>query len=214
MDTIVRYSWKAAATVVLLAATLAGCASGRSGSASDTAAATSSASASSQPSASAGALPAEGDQQSYRFDLKSTGVEPLPKWAGKVEMTKKDPLYVSGTDLEGALTIDLKLTRKAGYLIANGEGVLWNGQRSVKFAITESAGLLEKKLSADGTLVFGALQAHSEEIKRDFSFDLRLVPEANELELRLPNRDGLIVFGKSAVLERHRDEVSQATSGA
>lgn len=213
MDAIDRHGWKAAATVVLLAAMLAGCAAGRSDSAGESAAVTPSASASSQPSASA-ALPSEGEQQSYRFDLKSTGVEPLPKWAGKVEMTKKDPLYVSGTDLEGALTIDLKLIRKGSYLIADGEGVLWNGQRSVKFAITESAGLLEKKLSADGTLVFGALQAHSDEIKRDFSFDLRLVPEADELELRLPNRDGLIVFGKSAVLERHRDEVSQVTSGA
>ncbi|CAI6045433.1 hypothetical protein [Cohnella sp. JJ-181] len=213
MDAILRSIGKGTAAALLSALLLAGCASGDSNSASDSpgAAATSSAQAS---ASAAAALPADGEQKSYHFDLKSTGVEPLPAWAGKVDMTKKDPLYVSGTDLEGALSIDLKVVRKGSFLIAGGEGVLWNGQRSVKFALPDTSTLLEKPLSADGTLVYGGLQAHSDEIGRDFSFDLRFVPEAGELELRLPNRDGLILFGGSAALERHKEEVARVTSGS
>ncbi|MDI4644599.1 hypothetical protein [Cohnella hashimotonis] len=207
-------TWKGAAAALLAMTLLAGCGAGRSDSNGESASPTaSSATASATASSSADrALPADGEAKTYRFDLKSTSVEPLPKWAGQVDMTKKDPLYVSGTDLEGALTINLKLSRKGNYLIAGGEGVLWNGQRSVKFAMPDNSTLLEKPLSADGTLVYGGLQARSDEIDRDFSFDLRLVPEAGELELRLPNKDGLIRFGQSAVLERHEEEVAQVVS--
>ncbi|MFC3798580.1 hypothetical protein [Cohnella sp. GCM10012308] len=208
-------TWKGAAAALLAMALLAGCGTGKSDSNGASAPTGSSATASASASSSAGqALPADGEAKTYHFDLKSTSVEPLPKWAGQVDMTKKDPLYVSGTDLEGALAIDLKLTRKGNYLIAGGEGVLWNGQRSVKFAMPDNSTLIEKPLSADGTLVFGGLQAHSDEIERDFSFDLRLVPEAGELELRLPNKDGLIRFGHSAVLERHEEEVAQVVSAS
>ncbi|MFD2334229.1 hypothetical protein ACFSR7_33680 [Cohnella sp. GCM10020058] len=208
-------TWKGAAAALLAMALLAGCGTGKSDSNGESAPSGSSATASASASSSAGqALPADGEAKTYHFDLKSTSVEPLPKWAGQVDMTNKDPLYVSGTDLEGALTIDLKLTRKGNYLIAGGEGVLWNGQRSVKFAMPDNSTLIEKPLSADGTLVFGGLQAHSDEIERDFSFDLRLVPEAGELELRLPNKDGLIRFGRSAVLERHKEEVAQVVSAS
>ncbi|SFA90078.1 hypothetical protein SAMN05216312_102128 [Cohnella sp. OV330] len=207
--------WKGAAATLLAAALLAGCAAGRSDSNGESAPAASSPAASAQASSSADqALPADGEAKTYHFDLKSTSVEPLPKWAGQVDMTKKDPLYVSGTDLEGALAIDLKLTRKGNYLIAGGEGVLWNGQRSVKFAMPDNSTLIEKPLSADGTLVYGGLQARSDEIDRDFSFDLRFVPDAGELELRLPNKDGLIRFGQSAVLERHEEEVAQVVSSS
>lgn len=214
MDDIYRHGWKAAAAALLAAALLSGCGSGGSeagGSAGASQSATASAAQSGSPAA---ALPADGEAKTYHFDLKSAKVEPLPAWAGTIEMTKKDPLYISGTDLEGALTADIKLSRKGEYLTAGGEGVLWNGQRSTKFALPDTSVLLEKQLGEDGTLVYGALQARSEEIGRDFSFDLRLVPESGELELRLPNRDGLIVFGQSAVLGKHQDEVSKVTAGS
>lgn len=204
-----RHGWKAAAAGLLAIGLLAGCAGANEGGKQ----AQQTAPASSQPAAgSEAALPSDGERQDYHFDLTSTAVEPLPKWAGTVDMTKKDPLYISGTDLEGALTADIKLSRKGGYLVASGEGVIWNGQRSVKFVIADSA-VLEKKLNADGTLVYGALQARADEIDRSFSFDMRLVPEAGELELRLPNKDGLILFGQSAVLGKHQDEVAKVTAG-
>lgn len=215
MDAILSPIWKGTAAALLAAALLSGCASGRSDTNGESGTASAPPTASAQASSAGNqALPADGEAKTYHFDLKSTSVEPLPKWAGQVDMTKKDPLYVSGTDLEGALSIDLKLSRKGNYLIAGGEGVLWNGQRSVKFAMPDNSTLIEKPLSADGTLVFGGLQARSDEIDRDFSFDLRFVPEAGELELRLPNKDGLIRFGRSAVLERHEEEVAQVVSAS
>ncbi|MCC3374918.1 hypothetical protein [Cohnella sp. REN36] len=147
-------------------------------------------------------------ERTYRFDLKSTRAEPMPDGAGGAG--PNNALGVSPTDLEAVATLTFDLARKGDFLLAEGEGVLWTGTRSLPFKLDQTSVVREDTLDGETAFVHGTLQATTTGKQlTSFALDFRLLPDAYQLELRLPAGKQFVVFGDSPAMAERAEEIGK-----
>ncbi|MBB6669749.1 hypothetical protein [Cohnella nanjingensis] len=147
--------------------------------------------------------------RTYHYDLKSTRAEPMPEGSGNGS-GGSDALEVSPADLESVLTLDFDLSQKGDFLIAEGEGVLWTGKRSIPFALDQTSVVREDALTGDAAFVHGTLQAHATgKQKTTFALDFRLLPQDKQIELRMPVGKQFVVYGDSPAMAERAEEIGK-----
>jgi len=158
-------------------------------------------------SAGSGAVAIEA--ASYSLDVKAERFESPP------EGTRVDPLpltssiYIESAETEADVSLDFSLNRKGDFTLAEGKGVLTIKGRSVPFALDQVSVVHREKLSDGTEFVFGGLQANAAAgiEPSTFAFGFRFIPQTQELELRLSNGEGLVVFGHGDTIAQHEQEI-------
>lgn len=154
--------------------------------------------ASGTPTASAEA-DAEADGQGkaeYAFDLKAEGFEKAPEGTTLEPVDASSVIYVPADRPNASVRLDFDLVQKGDFTIAEGTGSLDIDGKSVPFSIDQISVMHQAQLKDGHTFVYGGLQVNAKSDPSTFAFGFRFIPETKELELRLSNGEGLVVFGR------------------
>jgi hypothetical protein len=193
------------AFIALLAVGMTACSSGKidEGSASST--------------ASSPLAPPSGQQEEESgelFELKADSFEQTPEGTKPDPLAEDSPIYVAEGSREAGIRLTLSLDKRGDFLLATGNGELNNGNgASVPFTIDQTSVMHSDSLSEGKTLVYGGLTVNAKESNLVFVLGFRYVPETKELELRLANGEGLVVFGHGETLDSSKTRIEELESG-
>lgn len=204
-----KKTWKRypleAATIVLLAVSLSACSENKSEGGSE---------AAGSPAATAASASAAGnssqEEQGEHYELQAESFEQTPEGTKPDPLAKDSPIYVASGSKEASVSLNLSLDKRGDFLLAQGTGELKNGQGStVPFKIDQVSVMHSDPLSEGKTLVYGGLTVNAADPKMTFILGIRYIPETNELELRLSNGEGLVVFGKGETLDTSKERIEE-----
>lgn len=176
----------------------------------DRAAKPSGASAHASPTATAAASPAAAQ---YTIDLQTSGIEQAPEGTTLDPVPHDSDIYIPSDDPDAQVHLAFSLSQKGDFNVAEGTGTLTAGGRSVPFEIDQISVMHQEKLSGGQTLYYGGLQVDSKGNPSTFAFGFRFIPQTQELQLRLSNGEGLIVFGGGDAIAKNEKEIERLEAG-
>lgn len=184
-----------------------------SASASSPSAASPSASAADSSSASAPSSASPAAAQ-YTIDLQASGIEKPPEGTSLEPVDHDSAIYVASDHPDANVHLAFSLEQKGDFTVAEGSGTLSVGDRRVPFEIDQVSVMHKETLSGGQTLYFGGLQVDAKGgDPSTFAFGFRFIPQTRELQLRLSNGEGLVVFGGGGVIGQNEAEIEKIEAG-
>lgn len=161
----------------------------------------------SDESAGSGTVAREAAQ--YSLDVKAERFEPPPEGTKVDPLPRTSSIYIESERTKADVRLDFSLNRKGDFTLAEGKGTLTIKGRDIPFTLDQVSVVHTEKLSDGTEFVFGGLQANAGAGIEPpaFAFGFRFIPQTQELELRLSNGEGLLVFGHGDTIARHEKEI-------
>jgi len=204
-------SWKQLWILGAAALALAACANDKTsrtggGEPSATASPSASASASASSSAQAAASPAEAQ---YAIDVQAVGIEQPPEGTTLEPVSPDSPIYIPPGSKDAQVHLAFNMSKKGDFNLAEGTGELIVGGNSVPFEINQVSVMHKETLSSGQTFYFGGLQVDTDGDPSTFAFGFRFIPETKDLQLRLSNGEGIVVFGGGDAIAKNEQEIEK-----
>ncbi|CAM3830963.1 hypothetical protein COLU111180_09925 [Cohnella lubricantis] len=168
------------------------------------AAASASASPSATVEASASAAP---EAAQYTIDVPAASFERAPEGTSLEPVSEDSAIYIPSDSNDAKVHLALNLNQKGDFTVAEGSGTLTIGGSSVPFKINQVSVMHRDTLSTGQTLFYGGLQVDTQTQPSTFAFGFRFIAETQDLQLRLSNGEGLVVFGGGGAIAKNEAEI-------
>ena len=153
--------------------------------------------------------PASSANAQYMIDVQAGDIEKAPEGTTLEPVAHDSDIYVPSDHPDAAVHLVFSLDKKGGFILVEGSGTLDVGGHSVPFEINQVSVMNKETLSNGQTLFFGSLWVDAKGSPQTFAFGFRFISETQELQLRLSNGDGLVVFGGGDSIAKNRAEIEQ-----